>query len=435
MSGAVALETNIIPFPSKKKAPRKAGLNRNRMGSVRSMNGKLYVDFMYLGERVREKAGLADTRENAKQVRQKLDKIIAAIEARTFRYAEVFPHSRKKDYFRGKESEVCGHKKAPDEVNVGDYAWQWYNTLKESGRVSQRTLYGYKMYIKLYIVPFFGKMTFGDIDSFDFDVFIGWARNLHIRKKTICNETVNKIFVPLKTICKKARKTFRWKGYDPFEDFEKLEEKDASENIMPFSLKEQRLLIKILPDHWKPYFQFAFRSGLRQGEQCGLKFGDIDWEKQIIRVRRAITKDENGKRIEGPTKNRFSRRDIKFNSEIHDALKAQMAIYEKFKGEYFFCGQDGNIILPASLRKMVWLPALKKANIQFREMKQTRHSFATIALSCGENPLWIAKTMGHGDTDMLITVYAKYVENALGSKDGATLNAAYKIASGNHGEE
>ncbi len=71
-----------------------------------------------------------------------------------------------------------------------------------------------------------------------------------------------------------------------------------------------------------------------------------------------------------------------------------MAIYEKFKGEYFFCDPNGHDILPASLRKMVWLPALKKANMPFREMKQTRHSFATIALSCGESPFGLPKLWG-----------------------------------------
>ncbi|MGC9977146.1 MAG: hypothetical protein ABSC57_10655, partial [Syntrophales bacterium] len=57
--------------------------------------------------------------------------------------------------------------------------------------------------------------------------------------------------------------------YDPFDDFEKLPEGDAYEKIMPFSIKDQMLLIESMPDHWKPYFQFTFCSDLRQGEQCG----------------------------------------------------------------------------------------------------------------------------------------------------------------------
>ncbi|MFH1638783.1 MAG: site-specific integrase [Chloroflexota bacterium] len=163
--------------------------------------------------------------------------------------------------------------------------------------------------------------------------------------------------------------------------------------------------------------------------------GDIDWEKQIIRVRRGITKDEDGKKMEGPTKNISSRRDIRFSPEIHEVLRAQLAIYEKFNGEYFFCDENGGDILPASLRKRVWVRALKKVNMPFREMKQTRHSFATIALSCGESPLWVAKTMGHRDTDMIIRVYGKYVENAAGSKDRTMLNAAYRCAMSKDEEE
>ena len=41
----------------------------------------------------------------------------------------------------------------------------------------------------------------------------------------------------------------------------------------------------------------------------------------------------------------------------------------------------------ADYRRRVWRSTLKKAGIEFRSIKQTRHSFATIALSWGENPL------------------------------------------------
>ena len=109
-----------------------------------------------------------------------------------------------------------------------------------------------------------------------------------------------------------------------------------------------------------------------------------------------------------------------------DALKKQKVIYEQFKGEYFFCSPQGNMVNTNYLRKNIWQISLGKANLQYREMKQTRHSFATNALSCGENPLWIARVMGHRDTDMIIKVYSKYIENANGSQDGNNLNAFYR---------
>ena len=72
------------------------------------------------------------------------------------------------------------------------------------------------------------------------------------------------------------------------------------------------------------------------------------------------------------------------------------------------------------------MPILEKAELVYREMKQTRHSFATHALSCGENPLWIAKVMGHRDTDMIIRVYGKYIENAGQHEDGSKFDGIYK---------
>ena len=325
MTAVTAVQGNIVPFPIVEKRSgkhRKVGLNKNRGGSIRNINGKIYLDFIYLGERIREFSGLNWDKENAKEVRQQMDKIAISIKSGTFRFADVFPQSKKREYFRAQESLLYGLKKTPDQLLFKDYVWVWYNRLKESGRVSQRTLYGYKTYIQLYLVPFFDKMTFEDIDLIAFENFIGWAKKQRFRKKSISNETLNKVFVPLKTICMSARNEFKWIGYDPFHGFEKLPEVNAYKKIMPFSIEEQRLLIENMPDHWKPYFLFAFCSGLRQGEQFGLKIGDIDWEKQIIHVRRGITKDEEGKKMEGPTKSIFSRRDIKFSPEIHKALKA-----------------------------------------------------------------------------------------------------------------
>jgi hypothetical protein len=47
-----------------------------------------------------------------------------------------------------------------------------------------------------------------------------------------------------------------------------------------FAVKEQKPLLGHLPDHWQPYFLFAFCAGLRQGEQIGLKPEDIAWSKK-----------------------------------------------------------------------------------------------------------------------------------------------------------
>jgi integrase len=172
---------------------------------------------------------------------------------------------------------------------------------------------------------------------------------------------------------------------------------------------------------------------LRQGEQIGIKPEDIDWENGILYVKRAITYDESGNIVEGQTNNKYSRRSIKLLPIMIEALNEQKKVYDLYKGKYFFCNKIGERINKSALRQNFWIPALKKAGITLRAIKHTRHTFATIALSCGENPLWVAKVMGHRNTDMVIRVYSEYVEDINGAKDGLSLNKILQGDNGNYG--
>lgn len=65
-------------------------------------------------------------------------------------------------------------------------------------------------------------------------------------------------------------------GFEPFFGHDRLPEDDVSEKIVPFTIEEQARLRLELPDHWKPYFDLAFRTGLRPGEQIAIKPENID---------------------------------------------------------------------------------------------------------------------------------------------------------------
>ena len=55
--------------------------------------------------------------------------------------------------------------------------------------------------------------------------------------------------------------------------------------------------------------------------------------------------------------------------------------------------------------------------VEYRDMRQTRHSFSTYHLSREKNPLQIAKVMGHRNVEMVIKVDSKYIENAVDLDD------------------
>ncbi len=51
-------------------------------------------------------------------------------------------------------------------------------------------------------------------------------------------------------------------------------------------------------------------------------------------------------------------------------------------------------------------------------MYQARHTFATLMLSVGENPNWVARMMGHTSVEMLFKKYSGYIPN-LTHQDGS----------------
>jgi integrase len=63
------------------------------------------------------------------------------------------------------------------------------------------------------------------------------------------------------------------------------------------------------------------------------------------------------------------------------------------------------------LRNWIWYPALEKAGLRRRTMYQSRHTYASLMLSAGENPQWVSRQLGHADLSVLISHYAKYIRN------------------------
>ncbi len=410
----------------KKQKNRKKGINRGKFGSVRNIQGKVYVDFRYLGERVRESSELPWTPENVDIVREQLNRMHASIQLGTFRFAEVFPRSSKKKYFSDKEIRTLKLAKNPDDVQCKEYIPQWYMELRDQGDVQPSTLSYYKMIIDRYLEPFFGPLTFGELGNPAFKKFHVWCKKQKYRSKIVSNKSVNKFMVLFKRIVNDASDEYGWGNtYNPFFKYKKLKERKTEYMIQPFTLNEQQKIIENLPDFWKPFFLFAFLTGLRQSEQIALKPIDIDWEQNIIYIRRAISRNEFRYPVEAKTKNDSSERILYLNPQMIKVLEQQKVTCEQFKSEYFFCSEIGTRIDPSNLRKNIWIPTLSKAGVTYRDMRQTRHSFATIAMSCGENPLWIAQFLGHQNTDMVIRVYSKYVGNILGKSDGAQFYKNY----------
>lgn len=67
------------------------------------------------------------------------------------------------------------------------------------------------------------------------------------------------------------------------------------------------------------------------------------------------------------------------------------------------------------LRRTAWIYLLKRAGVRYRNPYQTRHTYASMLISQGENVLWVSKQMGHANMQVTLKRYTDWLpdKNAL----------------------
>ncbi|MCX8566898.1 MAG: hypothetical protein ON057_001625 [Glomeribacter sp. 1016415] len=55
---------------------------------------------------------------------------------------------------------------------------------------------------------------------------------------------------------------------------------------------------------------------------------------------------------------------------------------------------------------------MRRSGVRYRHPYQTRHTYASMMLSTGEHPMWVAKQMGHLDWTMIARRYGRWMPSA-----------------------
>ena len=151
---------------------------------------------------------------------------------------------------------------------------------------------------------------------------------------------------------------------------------------------------------------------MRTGEVDGLKWRYVDFENRLILVRESWVDGEFT-----TTKTQESYRDIQMSQPVYEALKLQYELTGN-KSSLVFANTQGKPLSKHNVTTRVWYPTLDDLGLERRRPYQTRHTAATLWLASGESPEWIARQMGHANTEMLFRVYSRFVPN-LTRNDGS----------------
>ncbi len=178
-----------------------------------------------------------------------------------------------------------------------------------------------------------------------------------------------------------------------------------SSKIPPLSPEEARLIMTYAPFPYRDYFQFAILTGVRTGEALGLQFGDFDLVKRRISIRRAMS---CGQIV--TTKSAAGEREVPLLRPIWEIYQRRRQANELGSPWFFYSAHPlGGIISRQALARS-WKALLKAFDIDARPLYACRHTFASLSIAAGEDPLWVAKTMGHSRPDQLFLRYSSYLE-------------------------
>jgi len=121
----------------------------------------------------------------------------------------------------------------------------------------------------------------------------------------------------------------------------------------------------------------------------------VNFNDRTIKIERALT--EAATDVEDP-KTDAGIRTIKLLGPAFSALLDQKQYTYKV-GEEIFHNPEINEPWTGDqqVRKQLWVPAIRNSKVPYRYPYQTRHSYASMMLSAGEHPMWVAKQMGHAD--------------------------------------
>jgi integrase len=382
--------------------------------SSRKDTNNLYFDFTFQGKRCREKTNLSDTKVNRRRLQKKLDKMNAELLTDQFDYLAHFPASKIAQKLARDELERSG-KSVKNIPLFGDFIEEWFEESILKWRPSH--LKNMQSMKKKYFLPTFSEKKIDSITRADLLKFRTTLAKEPGRngRSTLSNNRINKIMDPLRRVFEEAAD--RHDFNTPFIRIKPL--KIEKTDVNPFTFEEVNKIVSNVRKDYSRYYLVRFLSGARTGEIDGLKWKYVDFSRRQIKIRETIVAGECDY-----TKNDFSQREIVMSQPVFDALKLQHEVTSSLS-DFVFCNNSGQPIDHNNVTKRIWYPLLKRLGLEKRRPYQSRHTAATLWLASGESPEWIAKQMGHSNTQMLFQVYSRFVPN-LTRQDGSAFERLLK---------
>jgi integrase len=293
-------------------------------------------------------------------------------------------------------------------LTVGEYLDRWLNDAVR-GTVRESTFSRDKYLVTNHVRPTIGRVKLKNLNA------------LHLTRlyrqrldSGLSGSTVQKIHHVLH---KGLRQAVRWNliPRNPADDVKAPT--PTPKEMHPLSAEEARSLLDAARgDKLEALYVLAIHTGMRRGELLGLMWDDVDLENATVRVRRTLTRIDNGRRLAlGPPKNKKSRRTVRLTERAVDSLRSHLkrqlaeidALGDFYKDQRLvFATEAGTPINPSNLRRRSLAPLLKRAGLPQITFHDLRHTCASLLFQRNVHPKFVQELLGHASVAITLDTYS-----------------------------
>lgn len=267
--------------------------------------------------------------------------------------------------------------------------------------VKQSSLSAYSLILENHILPTFGekqRLTESEIQDFV----------LRKLQSGLSQKTVKDMLIVLKMIQKFGVKN----GYMPFTEWSvKYPTEQKKQELEVLSISHQKRIMQHVINN------FTFRNlgiyvclstGMRIGEVCALKWGDVNLMTGTISVCRTIERiyviEDNRRYTElviGSPKTKNSVRDIPMSRELSKLIRPLKKV---MNDDYYILTNEANPTEPRTYRNY-YKQLLKRLRIPDLKFHGLRHSFATRCIESQCDYKTVSVILGHSNISTTLNLY------------------------------
>jgi len=299
---------------------------------------------------------------------------------------------------------------ASTKLSFRDFSIQWL--ISKRSNLKKNTWSQYNHLINSYVLPRIGDIKIRELRS-------AQIQNLYdgLLAQGVGTWTVLKIHNIVHSVLSHATRT------------NMIQQNPASHTIIPSEptpemkiLNESQvsqMLVAANGNRLEALYNLAVTTGMQQSEILGLKWTDLDWVNQTLRVERQLVKP-NGTQIQfSPPKTRFGKRTITLGDQSIEVLRRHYDLQHEERmaqGERWV--ENGLIFTtkvgtPIHARNLIryFKKILQLAGLPVIRFHDLRHTAASIMLNHGIPVIVVSRRLGHARPSITLDIYGHVIPN------------------------